>query len=132
LKNVCDCDSNAFLRMKIVYLKFSLNFIDWQNKRIERMFKSKSQLTCSYCAKIFKDPIDLPCEDSICREHLSERDVVKEKRIKCKECNGEFQINDDAFRSNKTLRKFLESQSYFKRRRIKSQTRIRNVHSKVL
>ncbi len=76
------------------------------------MFKSKSQLTCSYCAKIFKDPIDLPCEDSICCQHLSERDVVKEKRIKCKACNGEFQINDDAFRSNKTLRKFIESQSY--------------------
>jgi hypothetical protein len=54
------------------------------------MFKWKSQLTCSYCSKIYKHPIQLPCDDSICGEHLSERDVVKENKIKCKECNGEF------------------------------------------
>jgi hypothetical protein len=77
------------------------------------MLKSKSNWTCSYCAKIFKDPIDLPCGDSVCREHLSEGDVVKTKKIKCKECNEEFRINDDEFRSNKTLRKLIEKQSYF-------------------
>jgi hypothetical protein len=76
------------------------------------MLKLKSQLTCSYCSKIFKDPIDLPCDDSICREHLTERDVVKENKIKCKECKQEFQVNDNEFRSNKTLRKLIESQSY--------------------
>ena len=47
------------------------------------MLKSqKSQLTCSYCSRIFKDPILLPCDDSICREHLSERDVVKQNKSK--------------------------------------------------
>jgi hypothetical protein len=46
------------------------------------MFKSqKSHLTCSYCAKILKDPILLPCDVSICREHLSDRDVVKTNKI---------------------------------------------------
>jgi hypothetical protein len=76
------------------------------------MFKSKFHLTCSYCAKIFKDPILLSCDDSICREHLSERDIRKENKIKCKECNQEFKVNDDEFRSNKTLRKLIESESY--------------------
>ena len=51
------------------------------------MLKLKSQLTCSHCSKIFRDPIELPCDDFICREHLSEKDVVKENKIKCKECN---------------------------------------------
>jgi hypothetical protein len=47
------------------------------------MLKSqKSQLTSSYCSKIFKDPIMLPCDDSICREHLSDRDVVKQNKSK--------------------------------------------------
>jgi len=44
-----------------------------------KMLKLKSQLTCSYCWKIYKDPILFTCDDSICREHLSERDVVKQK-----------------------------------------------------
>jgi hypothetical protein len=76
------------------------------------MLKLKSQLTCSYCSKIFKDPIDLPCDESICREHLSEKEVVKEHRIICKDCQQEFKVNDDEFRSNKTLKKLIASQSY--------------------
>jgi hypothetical protein len=42
------------------------------------MLKPKSNWICSYCSKIVKDPIDLPCDESICRQHLSEKDVVKE------------------------------------------------------
>jgi hypothetical protein len=77
------------------------------------MLKSqKSEVTCSYCSSIFKDPIDLPCGDSICREHFSERDVVKEKRIKCKKCNGEYQVKDNEFKSNNQFKNSIESHSY--------------------
>jgi hypothetical protein len=78
------------------------------------MLKSqKSQLTCSNCSRIFKDPIQLPCDDSICHEHLSERNVVKENRIKCKKCNEEFVVKGKQFKSNDDLRKLLErSESY--------------------
>ena len=69
----------------------------------------KSQLTCSYCSKILKDPIALPCEDSICREHSSESDIVKENIIKC---NQEFLVNDNHFKSNETLQDLKESHSY--------------------
>ena len=72
----------------------------------------KSKLTCSYCSKIVKDPILLPCEHSICREHLKDRDVVKANRIKCNECNEEFQIKEHHFESNESLKKLLESHSY--------------------
>ena len=58
-----------------------------------------------------KDPILLPCDDSICRQHLSERDV-KENKMKCNDCNQEFQVKDIEFKSNKTLKKLTESQSY--------------------
>jgi hypothetical protein len=54
----------------------------------------------------------LPCDDSICLEHLSDRDVVKENRLKCKECNREFQVTCDEFRKNKTLNKIVENQPY--------------------
>ncbi len=77
------------------------------------MLKSKSQVTCSYCSRIFKDPIQLPCDDSICHEHLKDRDVVKENRIKCKKCNEEFVVRGKQFKSNNELRKLLErSESY--------------------
>jgi hypothetical protein len=77
------------------------------------MLKSqKSQLTCSYCSKIFKDPIELPCGDFICRVHLSERDVVKQNKIKCKACNAEFGVKSNEFKSNEDLKKLIECQSH--------------------
>jgi hypothetical protein len=77
------------------------------------MLKSKkSQLTCSFCSRIFKDPIDLPCGDTICHEHVKERVVVKQNKIKCKQCNGEFQVKDNGFKSSKAYQKLVESQSH--------------------
>ena len=49
------------------------------------MLKLKTSLTCSYCSKIYKDPIELPCEDWICREHLTEQNIVQQNKIKCKD-----------------------------------------------
>ena len=69
-------------------------------------------MTCSYCSRIFKEPIDLPGGDSICRQHLFEGDIVKVNRIKCKKCNGEFGVKNNEFYSNKTLKNFIEGQSY--------------------
>ena len=77
------------------------------------MLKSqKSKLTCSYCSKILRDPILLPCDDVICREHLSKIGVVKENRIKCKACNEEFEVKNNHFESNEDLKTLVESQSY--------------------
>jgi hypothetical protein len=76
------------------------------------MLKLKSQLTCSYCSKILKDPILLPCEESICREHLSERSVVKQNKIKCTKCKVEFEVKDSEFKSSNVLAALIESRSY--------------------
>ncbi len=72
----------------------------------------KSQLTCSYCSKMYKHPIILPCNDTICREHLFERNVVKENRLKCKACNEELGVKGYDFKSNETLSQLIESHSY--------------------
>jgi hypothetical protein len=60
----------------------------------------------------------LPCDDSICREHISEKDVVKAKIIICKACSEEFQVKDNAFKSNSELKKLIESHSYLSREEI--------------
>ena len=82
------------------------------SEQFEKKLKLKSQLTCSYCSKILKDPIELPCDDSICREHLSERDVVKENRIKCNRCKQVYQVKENHFKSSNALKNLIESQSY--------------------
>jgi hypothetical protein len=60
----------------------------------------------------------LPCEDSICREHLSERSDVKQNKIKCAKCSEEFQVKGHQFKSNIELEKLLESRSYLSDREL--------------
>ena len=72
----------------------------------------KLSLTCSYCSKILKCPIKLPCKDLICQEHLQEQEVVKQNKIKCLNCNQEFQVKDSEFRSAKSIQKKINSKDY--------------------
>ncbi len=72
----------------------------------------KSALTCSYCSKILKDPIELPCKDNVCKEHLTEKDIVKQNKIKCVECKKDFQIKDNDFRSTTLVNKLLDEHVY--------------------
>ncbi len=37
---------------------------------MKRKSSTKSDYTCSYCNKIFKDHVTLPCNDNICAQHL--------------------------------------------------------------
>ena len=77
------------------------------------MLKLKTNLTCSYCSKIYKDPIELPCEDCICREHLTEQDIVQQNKIKCAKCQRVFEVkNADLFKSNKSLKQLVDDKSY--------------------
>jgi len=61
---------------------------------------------------------ELPCDENICREHLSESDIVKQDKIKCMECNEEFEVKDNEFKTNQTLKKLIESRSYLSEKEI--------------
>jgi hypothetical protein len=76
------------------------------------MDKLKSTLTCSYCSKIYKDPIELPCKHNLCKEHLTEKDVTKQNRIKCAECKQDFVVKDNEFKTNYLYTKQLSEQAY--------------------
>ena len=76
------------------------------------MNKLKKSLTCSFCFKIYKEPIELPCEDNICKEHLKENDVVKTNKIKCPTCKLEFQVKGNEFKSNKLIQKLIKNQVF--------------------
>ena len=85
---------------------------DNQNINKFKMNKLKSGYICSYCSKIFKDPIELPCEDLICKEHLTENGVLKNDKIKCQECKQEFRVKGIEFKSIKFLNKKINDQIF--------------------
>ena len=76
------------------------------------MNRWKSTLTCSNCSKIFKDPIELPCKHNVCSEHLVEKDVVKQNRIKCAKCKNAFQVKDNEFKAINILKEQLDELLY--------------------
>jgi hypothetical protein len=73
------------------------------------MIKLKSSLTCSYCSKIYKNPIELPCSHTLCKEHLAEKN---ENKIKCAECKQDFEVKDNDFKPNNFAKKLLDELVY--------------------
>jgi len=76
------------------------------------MNRLKSTLTCSYCSKIFHDPIELPCKHNLCEEHLFEKDVSKQNRIKCVECKRDFEVKDNDFKTIEILKQLIDDHVY--------------------
>jgi hypothetical protein len=50
------------------------------------MSKRKADWTCSYCSNILKDPIELPCGETICLEHFEKKVIVLKKELEWKLC----------------------------------------------
>ncbi len=73
------------------------------------MSQKKCLFICSHCNKIFKNPILLPCYDTICGHHLREEMVLKQKSIECKTCKQTLNL-DESFKSgpNKHLQTQLD------------------------
>ena len=80
--------------------------------------KLKQSLTCSYCSKIYVDPVELPCEDYIFKEQLNAKEVVQGNRIKCSTCSQEFQVKQNDFKSVKSIQKQIENKIYFSKEEI--------------
>ena len=69
----------------------------------------KSKVTCFQCSKILNNPIELPCRDTICSNHLQDSNCIKENKIKCLKCNQTFSIRDNNnFHCNQMVKSFLD------------------------
>ena len=93
--------------------------------------KVKSSLTCSYCAKILKNPIELPCDDLICQEHLKEKEVVQTNKIKCATCKQEFHVKDNDFRTNKLAKKQIDDKIYLNEKELALRKKIEESIKKI-
>ena len=71
------------------------------------MMTIKKELTCQYCNEIYKQPIALPCGDSICKHHIEE--LISNNSINkfnCPVCNKE-NLNQE-LNPNKILEKLIK------------------------
>jgi hypothetical protein len=70
----------------------------------------KTNLTCSYCSQLYKNPIELPCLHTICSEHLAEKNVLKQNRISCVKCKLDTPVKENNFRPSRFLKRLLDDQ----------------------
>ena len=70
------------------------------------------ELTCSYCMKIYRKPVILPCNHCLCEEHLKDTDVLKVKTIQCKTCKREFGLYDNEFKPNEIAQNLIEKEMH--------------------
>jgi hypothetical protein len=55
----------------------------------------KKDFACSFGSKIYNNPFLLPCDDTLCEEHLNETSVRKNNSITCKTCQNKFEVKDN-------------------------------------
>jgi len=48
----------------------------------------------------------------LCKEHLTEKSVIKQNRIKCAKCKQEFEVVDNEFKLNNFIKKQLDDHVY--------------------
>jgi hypothetical protein len=103
---------NFFLSFASFNIKKYFNFIFRKIEFLLKMTRLKTSLTCSYCSKIFKDPIELPCKHNLCKRHLIEKSVIKQNRIKCVKCKQNFKVRDNDFKLNSLVKTLLDDHVY--------------------
>jgi hypothetical protein len=77
----------------------------------------KFDFVCAFCSRILKNPINLPCGDSICKHHLDDSSSLKDNSIKCmvESCKRKFNLDRyklDDFAPNKTVKNLLEKETH--------------------
>ena len=71
----------------------------------------KSELQCQLCSKILKDPVNLPCQCTICHGHLKDGSV-KDGLIKCEPCGDNFVVKDIHLKVNTLAKRILDAEGH--------------------
>ena len=67
----------------------------------------KVNLTCSFCSKIYKELIVLPCGHTMCEEHLHEQE-----KIEWVPCRKEFNLCKHVFVPNFVVRNIINDKDF--------------------
>jgi hypothetical protein len=74
----------------------------------------KSELACTYCMKIYRKPVILPCNHCLCAEHFKDINVLKIKTIQCKTCNQEFGLDENELKPNEIFQNLIEKEIFLR------------------
>ena len=71
------------------------------------MNKIRNAIKCAICQEILESPVILPCNDNVCKKHVSNQsnDVIR-----CEKCGIEHQIPTNGFQSNHVLQEIIDAQ----------------------
>ena len=86
--------------------KVCQELIELQKKLCSNVRKS---VTCKCCNRIFTEPIDLPCSNSICKKHLD--DLTENKCFFCKQSH-DTEIEEEEIILNESLSETITSDLY--------------------
>ena len=74
---------------------------------------TKEDLQCSYCLRILKIPMSLPCVcENICYEHLAELRFANANQIKCSSCHKQFDLSEHDLKENKKLKSLIDKEAH--------------------
>ena len=79
------------------------------------MINLKSKITCKLCQKVYKNPINLPCECICCSDHVT--DITKDfnnnnNQMMCPICNKVSYIPKEGFSVHTLTKRIVETNAY--------------------
>ena len=72
---------------------------------------NKSEVQCQLCSKILKNPVNLPCQCTICHAHLTDGSV-KDGLIACVPCGENFVVKSIQLKENKYAKLILDADGH--------------------
>lgn len=72
----------------------------------------KEKFTCKICNKIFKEPVFLPCHNSMCKAHVDEVKKGKKEKIECMFCKEQHEIPSTGFKLNDIINDIIEKDGH--------------------
>ena len=83
------------------------------NLEKKEMINLKTEIMCQFCRKVYKEPVDLPCECILCSEHLF--DLTKNfnnNQIQCPICKKVSYVPNDGFTLNVITQRIIDTDAY--------------------
>ena len=71
------------------------------------MNRIRDAIKCAICLEILESPVILPCSDTICKKHVTNRDS---DAIRCEKCGVEHQIPTNGFTTLPFLEEIIKSE----------------------
>lgn len=81
-----------------------------------KLVKMKRYLDCDFCQELLVDPVEIPCDNIICKRHVDDslnRKAKQKNMFECVLCKEDHRIPRNGFEVNKRLKVTLSMLSFW-------------------